>query len=266
MLRLLAQREQGYEDIAALMGLSVEQVRAKVKDALEEIDSDKAPPVPPPTPTPKVAKPAEVQPPAPPMSKVPLPADRRRPIEWLAGAAIVVLIVLFATGVLDIGGGGSDSSTTNAGNAPARGTNTAAANTSQATKAVLTPVNGGNAKGLALFGRVKKTAVLQVEATGLDPSPKGQSYTIWLYRSPKIVLRVGAVAVGKSGGIAAQFPIPAQVLAYVAGGAFDQIDISLTPNAAYDAEVAQAKKQKRLPAYTGTDILRGKITGPVVKK
>ena len=32
MLRLLAQREQGYEDIAALMGLSVDEVRAKVKD------------------------------------------------------------------------------------------------------------------------------------------------------------------------------------------------------------------------------------------
>ena len=34
MLRLLAQREQGYEDIAALMGLSVDEVRAKVDDAL----------------------------------------------------------------------------------------------------------------------------------------------------------------------------------------------------------------------------------------
>ena len=34
MLRLLAQREQGYDDIAALMGLSVDEVRAKVKDAL----------------------------------------------------------------------------------------------------------------------------------------------------------------------------------------------------------------------------------------
>ena len=31
MLRLLAQREQGYDDIAALMGLSVEEVRARVR-------------------------------------------------------------------------------------------------------------------------------------------------------------------------------------------------------------------------------------------
>jgi hypothetical protein len=38
MLRMLAQREQGYGDIAALSGQSVEQVRAKVKDALAGLD------------------------------------------------------------------------------------------------------------------------------------------------------------------------------------------------------------------------------------
>ena len=39
MLRLLAQREQGYEDIAALLGLSVDEVRAKVGDALAQLRS-----------------------------------------------------------------------------------------------------------------------------------------------------------------------------------------------------------------------------------
>jgi hypothetical protein len=38
MLRLLAQREDGYEDIAALSGGSVEEVRAKVKEALAGLD------------------------------------------------------------------------------------------------------------------------------------------------------------------------------------------------------------------------------------
>jgi hypothetical protein len=298
MLRLLAQREQGYEDIAALMGLSVEQVRAKVKEALEQIDSDEAP-APPAAPMPVAAEPPRVEPtspadaskpvpavepkpapkPPPPLtppvakpasSSLPqpsLPASRRRLIEWVGGAVIVILVVLFATGTIDLGGGGSDSSTTTAASSSENGEpSTAAANSSQATKAVLTPVSGGEGAGLALFGRIKKTAILQVEAKGLKPSLKGQSYTVWLYRSPKLVLRVGAVAVPKNGTIAAQFPIPAQVLAYVAGGAFDQIDVSRTPNAAYEAEVAQAKKQKRLPAYTGTDILRGKITGPAIQK
>jgi type IV secretory pathway VirB10-like protein len=301
MLRLLAQREQGYEDIAALMGLSVEQVRAKVKEALEQIDSgeapDAAPATPPPPPAPKPPK-VETAPPAAPgkptpteepvaapkpppptpqpppgpsspaFSKLSLPASRRRLIEWVGGAAIVVLIVLFVTGAIDLGGGDSNSKTTSTATSSSESdqTSKAAANSSQATKAVLTPVKGGEGAGLALFGRIKKTAILQVEAKGLKPTAKGQSYTVWLYRSPKLVLRVGAVAVPRNGTIAAQFPIPAQVLAYVAGGAFDQIDISRTQNSDYEAEVAKAKQQKRLPAYTGEDVLRGKITGPAIKK
>ena len=48
MLRLLAQREQGYDDLAALMGLSVEEVRAKVKDALTQLEQEGE--VPPPAP------------------------------------------------------------------------------------------------------------------------------------------------------------------------------------------------------------------------
>ena len=43
MLRLLAQREQGYDDIAALSGQSVDGVRAKVRDALAALDGPEAP-------------------------------------------------------------------------------------------------------------------------------------------------------------------------------------------------------------------------------
>jgi hypothetical protein len=52
MLRLLAQREQGYDDIAALMGLSVEEVRAKVVGALAQLEAEgqPRPDVPPPFP------------------------------------------------------------------------------------------------------------------------------------------------------------------------------------------------------------------------
>ncbi|MFI5028539.1 MAG: hypothetical protein ACHQCF_06110 [Solirubrobacterales bacterium] len=43
MLRLLAQREHGYEDIAALTGEGVEDVRAKVKEALAALDRSGSP-------------------------------------------------------------------------------------------------------------------------------------------------------------------------------------------------------------------------------
>ena len=52
MLRLLAQGEQGYADIAALMGLSEDEVRAKVVGALAQLQAEgkAAPDVPPPIP------------------------------------------------------------------------------------------------------------------------------------------------------------------------------------------------------------------------
>jgi hypothetical protein len=52
MLRLLAQREQGYDDIASLMGLSVGEVRAKVVGALAQLEAEgePRPDVPPPFP------------------------------------------------------------------------------------------------------------------------------------------------------------------------------------------------------------------------
>jgi hypothetical protein len=291
MLRLLAQREQGYDDIAALMGLSVEQVRTRVKEALAEIDSSEeavsspaiAEPVePPPAPEPAKPEPAKrpaatPPPPAPPAAPRPkaslslprlsLPSSRRRLIEWIGGGAIVILIALFATGTINLGGG-SGSSTTTATTPPAESgeASTTAAEAKKITKAVLSPVAGGNAKGLALFGQLKRKIVLQVEAVGLDPSPPGSSYTIWLFKSPKLALRVGSAKVVKSGGLAVRLELPEEAFAAVATRVFDQIDISLTSDAAYRAEVARAKKANELPRYTGTDVLRGPITGPVIKK
>jgi hypothetical protein len=296
MLRLLAQRDEGYEDIAALMGLSVEEVRARVKEALDQLAADEggaeAPtPVSEPEPEPEEPEP-HVPPPAPPAKpeappsepveekvvapkppkpaslsqspRIPLPSDSRGWAIVAGGAALVlILIVLIATGAFS--GGSSSSSSASSSDTT---TSTTASNQSASqnlTQAILAPVDGGNAAGRALFGRVKKSAVLEVLAKGLKPSPPGHSYTVWLYRSPQVSLRIGGVRVGKTGGIAAQFPIPAQLLTYVANGAFDQIDISLTDDAAYKAEVAQAKKQNRLPRYAGTDVLRGRITGPGVK-
>jgi hypothetical protein len=291
MLRLLAQREEGYEDMAALMGISVEELRARVKEALSEVEEPEAPaqppaPATPPTPPPAsppaaqppvaepgppapepVAAPAAPSPPAPPRQATrPSPLarlrgskDRGALIGMGAGAAVVLVLVV----VLVLGGGGSSSSTTTDGT-----TSLTAAEESKLTQAVLEPADGGDASGRALFGRYKKNVLLQVEAEGLDPSPPGETYTIWLYRSPKLVLRIGAVPVGEQdeGKLAVQLPIPAQVLSYVAGGAFDQVDVSLTSNAAYKAVLAKAKAERKLPPYTGESVLRGEITGPAIRK
>jgi hypothetical protein len=278
LLRLLAQREEGYEDIAALLGLSVAEVRARVKGALAELEDSAperaqapSPPAPPPPRAePRRQEPAPTRQPEPepvtqgraerqrtrPALRLPsFPRQRGRLIELVGGLLVILLLVLFATGAVDIGGddNGSD------------GAESTSAAERKITQAVLTPPEGGDAVGRAIFGRVGKGPVLQVVAEGLEPTSKGESYTVWLYRSPKLVLRLGSIPVGKSGGLAAQLPLPVELFGYLARGAFDQIYISLTESSEYAAEVALAKRQKRLPAYTGTTVLRGEIVGPLVR-
>lgn len=296
MLRLLAQREEGYEDMAALMGISVEEVREKVKEALAEVDEGEAPasqpeapessPPAPPAPAEPVAEEPPAAPPAappePPAAPQPakpgpaagkrrgarppklpglkLPKDRGPAVGLAAGALVVVVLVI----ILIAGGSGgeSDSTTTAAQGGESVPT---AAEEKNLTQAVLSPVAGGDASGRALFGRYQKKVLLQVEADGLEPSPQGSTYTVWLYRSPKLALQIGAVPVGSDGKIAAQFQIPAQLLSYVASGAFNEIDVSLTPTAQYKAAFNKAKSERKLPPHVGESVLRGEITGPAIR-
>lgn len=304
MLRLLAQRgEQGYEDLSALLGIAPEEVHAKAQEAAAQLESEgiPAPEIPPPpggaAPAPVAPKPPAAEPPAPASEEPPAaepvaeadrpkstpePAKPKPPspskssgsrikLPESRGARIAiaanVLAVLAIIVVIIVSAGGDDSG--DSGAEPASGSvetaQEAAAATPNLTQAVLTSVDGGDAEGRAIFGRIKKEVILQVQAEGLDPSPAGSSYTVWLYKSPQLALRIGSVNVGESGGIAAQFPLPTELLALIAGGAFDQVDISLTEDAAYKTEIAKAKKEKRLPSYVGEDILRGPITGPAIE-
>lgn len=283
LLRLLAKREEGYEDIAALKGLSVEDLRAEVNDALAGLEAiGEPPPIPPPTPpvaeespAPSPAsRPPKPEPPAPAAAKSAsgparrqasrpaLPAERRRLVFLAGGALAIVAIVLAAIALIGGSDGGSDSTSAAAG----AETELTAAENGKVTQAVLTAADGSDASGRAIFGRVgKEEIVLQVTAENLQPTEEGESYTVWLYRTPKLTLRVGSVPVGEEGSLGARFAIPSELLAYVASGAFNQIYISRTSDAAYQREVAQAKKSKSLPRYIGETVLTGKITGPIAK-
>lgn len=295
MLRLLAQREEGYDDMAALMGISVEEVRKRVKEALAEVEEPAssteeptpepaAPSVPPPEPTPPVEPPRaaiEEPPAAAPAVSPPKPAPKAQPAKRTtqipslkvpkdrgaliglgAGALVVVILVI----VLVVGGdGGGSSSTATPGESNLAENASAAAENENLTQAVLSPADGGDAGGRAVFGQFKKKVLLQVTAEGLEPSEQGETYTIWLYRSPKIALQIGSVPVDDSGKLAAQFEIPVQLLTYVANGSFDQIDVARTSTAEYRAAFAKAKKESRVPPYVGESVLRGQITSPAIE-
>jgi outer membrane biosynthesis protein TonB len=288
LLRLLAQREQGYDDVAALMGLSVDEVRVRVKDALDAVErepgaTEPAPPPPEPV-AEKRPEPAAEKAPAPkPKSPPPkaaaekpatprpsLPKERR--VLAIAGGlgAIVLIIVLLATGA--IGGGddtGSGSDPAGSGSDPAATSELtkaeeAVANAKDLTKAVLSPVDGSDAKGLAVFGRLKDRLALQIQAEGLEPTGDQSSYTVWLTQSPQRRLPLASTRVPESGQISAQVEVPTEILAYLAKGTFDELTLSLTEDAQLKASVEKAAKETKSPDYTGTDVLQGKITGPIV--
>lgn len=277
MLRLLAQREQGYEDIAALMGISVEQVRERVGEALAQLEREgkEAPDVPEPAAPAAAAPPAEPPPPAPPKepssgSKSRLPGD---PVIRAAIAAGVLVFALFGVIlIINSSSGDSDSSassdttaaeTTSSANA-GNGENAAEKAEGKLTKAVLEPVDGSGATGVAIFGRVGKKLALQVEAEGLEPTSKGTSYTLWLAQSPQRMLPLAETAVPKSGKIAARFEVPVELIAYLASETFDQLVITRTEDAKLNAALATATKNKKTPTYTGDPVLAGTVTGPIV--
>lgn len=319
ILRLLAQRGgAGYDDLAALMGISVEEVHRRAQQAAADLEAEGIPA--PSIPAPEGGgtssggdrfgePPAdEAPPPKAPERKVPAEEKKAEPVKpiphhehghgpkeiaheakllenrglWaiVAGVAIVVLFVVIL--LVSGGGGGSDSSSTTAsstgshceeptgaapkptGKAIAVLAASAIKSSKEPTRAVLNPVDGSEARGLVVFGRVKNSLALQVAAEGLAPLPSCGRYTVWLAASPQKMLPLASIEVGKNGQIRAQVEVPVEILAYLASETFDQIAITATDESQLKAALKEATKAKQAPAYTGTEVLRGTVSGPIV--
>ncbi|HST68954.1 MAG TPA: hypothetical protein VLI94_04780 [Solirubrobacterales bacterium] len=198
----------------------------------------------------------------------------------LAGVAIVVLFLVFIfAGSGDDSDSGDDGSTASASSCETTakapdpsGKNiealVAAAIQSgkagkETTRAVLNPVDGSQARGLAIFGRVKNSLALQIAAEGLPPGG-GCGYTIWLAASPEKMLPLATTKVEKDGVISAQVEVPVEILAYLANETFGQIAITRTDESQLKASLAKATDEKDAPQYTGTEVLRGSVRGPIV--
>lgn len=307
ILRLLAQRgEQGYEDLAALMGVDAAEVHRRARLAAAELEAEgiPAPAIPePPEPPPTV--PAEPQEPVPevvhsteaPRAR-PRPEPSSKPAQdksspghqhhslkedthrlkllegrglWaiLAGVAIVVLFLVFIFVGSGDDGGGDTTGATSAADSPSGQTvaaleKAAEGGDKEVTKASLEAVDGSDAVGVAIFGRVKKSLALQVAAEGLEPTGEGESYSIWLAASPEKMLPLASTQVGEDGQVGAQIEVPVEVLAYLANETFGQIAVTRTDDSQLRASLAKATKEKDAPLYTGDEVLRGEVTGPIV--
>ncbi len=296
MLRLLAQREQGYEDIAALMGLSVDEVRTKVKEALSQLEDEglappplpeepvaPAPPEPeppavpaptppapapvPPAPTPEPAKAAAPTPPArsgePRKLTLTLPSGNgaRAAVAAVAAIAIVVVLVL----VLGGSGDGGDSTSADTTAAEAGSDDAALAADRGATKVELTAVDGSDASGSAEFGRVKEALGLGIRAENLEADVKGRTYMVWLAEPGGAkMLPLTALQVPASGKVDASYQVPTETVIYMASGDFDHLVLTRADSAALRKSLVTANRQKAFPAYTGDAVLEGEIVGPII--
>jgi hypothetical protein len=302
MLRLLAQREEGYDDMAALMGISVEEVRERVKEALAEVEEppeveeEPAAPTPPPAPDPAPPEPAPPAEPTPtptpkPVEPTPTPAPPEEPASEPApkrtgkrsgqipslkvpkdrgaliglGAGVLVVVALVIVLIVGGDGGGGGSSTTGTAGERSLAENAGApAESKNLTQAVLSADDGSDASGQAIFGRFKKKVLLQVTGEGLEPSADGESYAVWLSHSGDAMVPVGTAKVEDSGQLAARFEVPAAVLVLVARAAFDEIEVTRTSDSRLNVAIAKARKTESESTYKGTPVLSGKITGPLV--
>ncbi|HEU4598882.1 MAG TPA: hypothetical protein VFS26_03985 [Solirubrobacterales bacterium] len=172
--------------------------------------------------------------------------------------------MIFLVFVFTGGDEGTDEGTTTTGNATQALERAAAREGKEVTKAVLNPVDGSESSGEAIFGRVKNSLALQVLAEGLEETGNGESYTIWLSASPGKMLPLASTEVGKDGRIRAQVEVPVEVLAYLANETFGFIAITKTDDSQLEASLGEATKKREAPLYTGSEVLRGEVTGPIV--
>jgi hypothetical protein len=197
------------------------------------------------------------------------PRDRGSLIAIGGGLVAAVVIVVLAVLLITNSGGGSDGgdSTTSANTPAGEATGSSEQTVSgsrEPTVATLAAVDGSDASGEALFGRVKESLALGIKADGLEPNPKGSVYMIWLAKSPQQMLPLTALAVPKSGRINAQYEVPTEAVVYLASGEFDKLVLSRADNAQLRASLEKANKEKEVPTYTGTPVLEGTVEGPIV--
>ncbi len=129
---------------------------------------------------------------------------------------------------------------------------------------MLKATDGGESSGRAVFARSGKNVLLLLSASGLEASPKGQSYTVSLSKSAQERVPLIATQVDDSGKIGGQFQVAAQVLGLLASG-YDQMEVSLVPDSELTSALKTAQQSKKAPTYGGTTFMQGPVTGPIVE-
>ncbi|MFN2612302.1 MAG: hypothetical protein ABR536_02905, partial [Solirubrobacterales bacterium] len=168
--------------------------------------------------------------------------ERRLPVALGAGALLVVLVVLLATGTLFGGSDSADSSTS--ADTSTNGT------AGDVTVVQLQPQDGGSAGGQATFARIQDQPVLQLNLFGLKPTSKDDSYIVWLYNSDDVAFPLARDVVGKDGNLTGAAAIPSSLIPLLPQ--FQQVDVSLASNTETANALKSASTNQQLPKHSGT--------------
>jgi hypothetical protein len=168
----------------------------------------------------------------------------------VAGGLLAIVGVLALAGVFS----GDDSDEP--------GTTAQSTNPETVTRAILEPPDGGRARGVAIFGRVQNQPVLQITVAGLQPSPEGRSYVIWLTGPRNAAFPLSRESVGERGTINGLAPLPAQLITFLQRGTFDTVEVSLADDGDVRGALQVAQQQTRFPEFVGETAVSGPIVGP----
>lgn len=280
MLQLMLQRGQSYEDIGSLLGLEVEEVRSRAREALREIGGD--------DPDRDVSLTDYLLGQADPIGR----ADAARQLQAdaetreLAESLVTQLRVLAPGAELpEIPAAGAGPKPRAAAAKPAK----AAAGAEKAPTpaapsgppADATPARRPLSSVASDLSRRQRQIIAGLVGGGIvillivlgvagvfgggnnDDGETGSSIQAQDRNQPGVAaFPIVRQKVGRNGQLRGAIPIPPQILQALQQGIFSSIDISRAEDSEVTRALREARQSQRLPAYAGDSVVRGPIVGP----
>jgi hypothetical protein len=245
LLRLLIGGDS-YDEVAAVLGTSPEDVRERARAAVAELERGGSDPE-----LSGAARrrldelegaPAELASAGAQAS----PAGARRPSRaaWITiGGAVAALLIAFV--IVQVS---DDSDDPSPAPPPVE---------EDVVEVPLEPVAGSGARGTARIVRVSDLPALDVDVSGLEPSRANQTYVLWLLGSGDEGIPLAFRDVGPDGRFVGRTRIPAAAAGLLPSIQF--IDLSLAVDEEASAAVRAAAQASTLPGRFGTSVVRGSV-------
>lgn len=246
LLRLLLAGDS-YEQIAAVLGVSPSEVRARAQQAAgqmeeETLDGRSKEDV-----RERLAELNGLGSTRTPSSSPQKLSRRRRGVPttvWLTFAAGVAVLVV-VLGLTQLGGNADDEP---------QGT---ASDQEDVVAVELMPVGRSQASGTAAIVRVADLPAVDLDVRRLAPTGPGETYVLWLLGSGDRGVPIAFRQVGPDGRFTGRIEIPSAAAGLLPS--LDQIDLSVVRNREAAAALNEAARSRTLPQHIGTAVLRGAL-------